>query len=85
MISVTAGSCQDDYDLFFKLHRFILRLFEQFLHALAAVQLTAGSLIEVSGHQGESGQLTVSGHIQAQTSSYLFHSFGLGIATYTRD
>src|SRR3546814_2342943 len=43
--------CSSDLAKFPDLQRLVLRLLEQFDHALAAFQLTAGSVVKVGGEQ----------------------------------
>ncbi|MPN51933.1 hypothetical protein SDC9_199584 [bioreactor metagenome] len=62
-----------------------MRLLEDFLQTLTAVQLTQGGLIQIGAHLGESSQVTIGGHIQTQAACHLFHGFYLSGTTHARN
>ncbi len=59
----------------------VLDLFHEFGHALAALELFAGGLVQIGRKLGEGGQLTILGQRQANPTAELFDDLGLGGAT----
>ena len=64
IVNETIGHCKEDHYFIFQWKGRILRLFEYFDHALAALELRQCGLVEVGGAElGESRQLSILRHI----------------------
>src|SRR3546814_4115624 len=84
VVEVAVVDCEQGHAKFPDLQRLVLRLLEQFDHALAAFQLTAGSVVKVGGELSESGELTVLGQVGTNTAGHLLDDLGLRSAADTR-
>src|SRR5690606_30147966 len=62
--------------------RLILRLLEQFHHALTTLQLTAGCVVEVGGKLREGGQFAVLSQVGTNTAGELLDDLGLSGTTH---
>src|SRR5215468_10661245 len=84
VVDEAVGAGVDHHDLLLHRHRLELVLLEQLDHALAAVELRQGRLVEVGAELGERRLLAVARELEPEPAGDLLHRLGLGIAADPR-
>ncbi len=85
IIEVALGAGEEAHDLVDGVERLILRLLEQLDHAIAAVELALGGLVQLGAELGEGFQLAEGGEVEPQAAGDLLHRGDLGLAADARD
>ncbi len=84
-VEIPVGRGPNHRHLVFRGHWLILGLLEQLDHALAAIELGFGCLVEVAGKLGERREFAILREAQAQRAGDFLHRLGLGVAADAAD
>ena len=85
VVEVALGAGEEAHDLVGRAHRLVLRLLEQLDHAIAAVELALGRLVELGAELGERLQLAEGREVEPQAAGHLLHGRDLRLAADARD